>query len=229
MKTDATLPISDLPLDWTRMKRQCSNVEHLRRRDRAMSAFDPKRSIQIDVVDESDDDNPFICLAGRAIFCLHEINAEWFQGQFLPLNSSRVRSLGLLCTLREMDDCMVCLDGGYRELDVKVIRFGGSEGSSIPREQVIQCLSTGGDMMRMRSEDTLHVDSRLSFDAEKVIVGTKSVPYLMKYFRSLVREVFPESFQNEANVANELDIRLPNCVIAIGAMILRVPNEFLSK
>ena len=176
----------------------------------------------------------YVNIDGRAIFCLHDIGCEWWQGHFLRKRNDETcssshentcHSLGLLCTLREMDDCMVCSDGGYRELDTKIIRFHKMKSLSVP------CMSTGGDMLRIRSDMALDSNTKLAdedkmiaFDAEQVLTGNDAIPYLRKFFKKLIRKISSDdAFLRDDDL---LDL-LPDVAIVIGDMSICIENSFL--
>ena len=68
----------------------------------------------------------FTTLKGKGIFCLHSLDTDWFQGYFIPDNSNSIsnlnskrKPLALLAVNRnDVDDCLQCSDGGYREIDL---------------------------------------------------------------------------------------------------------------
>ena len=153
-------------------------------------------------------------IRGKAIFCLHDLDCTWFQGHFLPLNDRiSSSSLGLLAVNRmDVDECLQCQDGGYREIDLMIVSSrtnkknrrttvaassnssnsnGTGTGTIVQRRnggeeqkklQVERVVCTGGDMICMKSEDTA-----VSFDAERVITGVKVVPLVERYFKSLLK------------------------------------------
>jgi len=207
-----------LPTEWTQVKRDCDQrlkrerrMDDLLNRQPLASAENPSivaNRMRLDNKNKS----KMVTLAGRAILCLHDIDCEWWQGHFLRRSnessndSSDSNSLGLLCTLRQMGECMVCSDGGYRELDTKIIRFQNLKSLSIP------CMSTGGDMLRIRSDIKVHNNNIVSstndiattnniddgtmvaFDADTVLTGNDAIPYLRKFFKRLLRTKFSAIF-----------------------------------
>mmetsp|Transcript_30507 Transcript_30507/g.35040 ORF Transcript_30507/g.35040 Transcript_30507/m.35040 type:complete len:334 (+) Transcript_30507:111-1112(+) len=213
-------------------------------------------------------DNNMATLSGKGIFCIHSLDCEWFQGHFIPsrMNNS---SFGLLAVQRhDMDECMKCKDGGYREIDLTILaaskkttrrekakdylnkdkgngRSSRKEGKSHKRRELkiegLQC--TGGDMLVIRTplnndEDDIDdnnirqkqqsqiketnndTNTKILFEAEKLITGIKVEPLVRRYFSSLLP---PDSPNNKESV---LDL-LPDCAIVVGNMEVRIPTSFV--
>jgi len=175
-------------------------------------------------------DNPqavSVELKGKALFCLHSLDCSWFQGQFInarnsvTLGGSSVNSLGLLATQREdLDDCLQCSDGGYREIDLTLsVREKG------PKLCVERLPCTGGDMLQIRtpleegSNGTVKVrDTNVTFDADQIITGQRVGPLVRTYFSSLLTN-------HDVCVLEQL----PDCAIVVGDMNITVPKSFLNK
>jgi hypothetical protein len=178
---------------------------------------------------------------GIGIFCLHDTDTSWFQGYFIPKSSGIHKPMGILAVQRDIDECIQCAFGGYRELDVTLYNFLAMEGgrnqdntgnsSSI----TIPVVCTGGDMLRMRTitrGKTQGADGsvvNLTFDATTIYTGLKATPYLKTYFASLVQKkrelLFVQTTATDDSVQeitkmNELDL-FPDCAIVCGDMILR--------
>lgn len=205
--------------------------------------------------------NEYIHLKGKALFCLHEIDCTWFQGHFILDGTNGVKSLankslGLLAVQREMDACMECLDGGYRELDLTIIRHKPQR-----RKSIVPCVSTGGDMIRLRSDDgrfaagaegnsneqqlllgrnaansisrggsaTNGIHSA-QFDADRVLTGVEALKMLQSYFQPLLRRVSIGSNNNNSSrelSADELSELLPDCAVVVGSMMIQASRRFL--
>ena len=116
---------------------------------------------------------------GTAIFCLQEINPEWFQG-YLQIEGQR-KPWGLLATQETLDECLECKDGGYRQITLQVFPYNKNVSKEKPLK-VGEIEWTGGDMMRLQSAE-------VSMETHSLWTGTKAVPYVEKYFGSLVKKL----------------------------------------
>lgn len=177
-------------------------------------------------------------LSGKAIFCLHSLDCKWFQGHFVPsrMNSS---SFGLLAVERDdIDDCLQCKDGGYREIDLTILSASKKWEKKTHDETIhaskdrkklkvdkLRC--TGGDMLRITTpafeyddgdKISKNDDIQITFDAEKIIIGVKVQPIVQRYFPTLL----PELSMNES-----FSDLLPDCAIVTGDMCIRVPTDFV--
>ena len=183
---------------------------------------------------------------GKAIFCLHDLDCSWFQGHFLPLNDI-LSSLGLLAVNRiDVDECLQCRDGGYREVDLRIVssqtnktrRTNNGSNNRVYTQRsaeekkklnVERVVCTGGDMIRMKSDDTA-----VTFEAERVITGVKVVPLVERYFKSLLKSARKlgahddEEKKDDMGEASVLEL-LPHCAVVIGSMELNLPRSFLSN
>ena len=183
---------------------------------------------------ESDDKT--CTLEGKAVFCLHDIDCEWFQGHFIPSGNTGWKgqealhipaSLGILCIQKRMDECMVCADGGYRELDMKVIRFRKAKNFSIP------CISTGGDMLRIRSDNMSEdkgnrrsITSRsVAFDTKRVLTGYEAIPFLRRFFKKIIRQILSDNIEYVSD--NDLLELLPDIAIVVGEMAISAEKSFM--
>ena len=159
-------------------------------------------NVQIETKSEQDDEHGMSFLKGKGLFCLHSLDCTWFQGQFIPNNAStgtsvsqsnsitmktNVSSFGLLAVQRsDLDECLQCKDGGYREIDLTILssssklhgtrNFGGTKTQRGGRRrklkiEKLQC--TGGDMLRITTPPTLNSSSRTTNDvySEKGIMN----------------------------------------------------------
>jgi hypothetical protein len=179
---------------------------------------------------------------GIGIFCLHDTDTSWFQGYFIPKSSGKHKPIGILAVQRDIDECVQCAFGGYRELDVTLYNFlttkGGRDQDNTGNSSsiTIPIVCTGGDMLRMRTitrgETPQDADGsvvNLSFDATTIYTGRKAIPYLKTYFASLVQKqrelLLVQTIPTDDSVQDitkmsELDL-LPDCAIVCGDMVLR--------
>lgn len=160
-----------LPLDWTRVKR--------RRNDEASEKpCDPincparrhgPRLVQGGI-------------QGHVIFCLHEINPDWFQGYFTPLGTRR--PWGLLAEQEEIDDCLACADGGFRRVSLTVYPPSGKP------VQLATIDWTGGDLIHLRHEN-------LEVESDRIWTGKSSLRHVDSYFKGLIRRLRQQYEVNE--------------------------------
>lgn len=181
-------------------------------------------------------------LNGKGVFCLHSFDSKWFQGHFISSSNSVPSSFGLLAVERnDVDKCLQCKDGGYKEIDLTILSSsrnadkdvgagaglnGDAKKSDISKRRklnVNQLICTGGDMLRITTTSSETQDDsniQVSFDADKVITGSKVESLVKRYFPTLV---------NKANCDDDesiLDV-LPDCAVVIGDMNIRVPTNFI--
>lgn len=192
------------------------------------------------------------------------------------LDQSWIKPWGLLCIQEEIDECLQCQDGGYRQISMTVNTFQkGTKTNIVDVEQMKKSAHTlnnivwtGGDMMRLlllsqSSAFTQGVDESsngnntkngsiaateqkkkqndcviLSVETDKVYTGVKTVPFIEKYFGSLVRQLSLIQEENNSNIdinnieqslnqnnrkifkkSNVLEL-MPNVAIVIGTMKL---------
>ena len=98
----------------------------------------------------------WITLRGKGIFCLHSLDCKWFQGHFLPSHNSKI-AMGLLAVDRpDLDECLQCADGGYREVDLTafsscsdISSVGDCGNERRKRKQLLweRVTCTGGDVI----------------------------------------------------------------------------------
>jgi hypothetical protein len=138
---------------------------------------------------------------GTAIFCIPEIDPEWFQG-YLQIEGQR-KPWGLLATQETLDECLECKDGGYRQITLQVFPFGNN-ASKEKSLKVGGIEWTGGDMMRLQSAE-------VSMETHSLWTGTKTVPYVEKYFGSLAKKLCGDDSLLEV---------LPELAIVTGPMTL---------
>lgn len=71
---------------------------------------------------------------------------------------------------------------------------------------------SGGDMVRLSSKS-------VSFETERLFSGTKAVPYVERYFASLVRKLRGSTSEDEP-ILN----LMPNVVVVAGNMRMSIPK-----
>jgi hypothetical protein len=164
-----------------------------------------------------------VSLEGKALFCLHSLDCTWFQGQFVISGGSSIKPLGLLANQRDdLDECLQCSDGGYRELDMSIMLKPNKRGERKPI-----CLKgltcTGGDMMKISTPLEEGSDGKaksrpicLSFDGYQIITGNRVIPLVQRYFASLLEP-------SKGGVLKQL----PDCAIVVGDMRIRLPKSCL--
>eukprot|EP00978_Attheya_sp_CCMP212_P021429 scaffold62527_cov49-Attheya_sp.AAC.2 len=196
----------------------------------------------VDAKDDESSSSRLVVVEGQAVFCLHSLDATWFQGQFLPNSTQKniKRPMGILAVNREdMDDCLKCADGGYREMDVTIYNNRSPQKKKLLLQQV-SC--TGGDMLSLSSntndgrpkQQTNHC--RVSFDADSVKTGVRAVPFVKLYFPTLLQTAanpssrrMDESSDCSSNTTDDSSVLelLPDVAIVIGTMRLTVPRKFM--
>lgn len=198
----------------------------------------------------------FVELEGKALFCLHSLDCSWFQGQFINARSTSsnsssrtksargssvsMKSIGLLAKQRDdLDECLQCSDGGYREIDLTLLASASEKGTDPNRNSTsnsnhklqerksirMEKLScTGGDMLQIKTpmDETSGVAKirsiTVSFDADQIITGKRVAPLVRRYFSSLVKI-------SEGDVLDQL----PDCAIVVGNMKMTLPQSFLKN
>lgn len=242
----SSLPAEPLPVDWTQIKRRKRKRDDSSKEEESSSfcCEDPS-CLDADTDADADDnartdnfsrlnDDKFLTLKGKGIFCLHTLDCTWFQGQFVNSNKHKVKSLGILAVQRHLDECLKCGDGGYKEIDLTILSKKLSPDSAISqnasagerKKVVIRKLScTGGDMLRItpRKARANQKDGteNASFEAERIITGDKVESLVRRYFPNLV----PSCNEDEGTFAEQL----PDCAVVIGDMSITIRKEFLPK
>lgn len=235
-----------MPLDWTKVKRKRKRANPLSSSSSSeyymFCCEDPSCPIDADRTAAVEEEqrkkkatagsgqkitaNKYVTLRGKALFCLHSLDCTWFQGRFVDsqmasVANRRVKTLGLLVQQREdIDECLQCHDGGYREIDLSI--YSKKIAGKREREKVVmerlEC--TGGDMLCIRNTDDVseEVLEDVSFEAERIITGQKVEPLVKRYFPNLVAS-------NQKSVLEQL----PDCAVVLGEMKLRLSKEFFSQ
>lgn len=208
-------------MDWTRMKRKrCDDDEccddpvncQLRNRRTSSSALPLKKTISNKKERIHD---------GHAIFCLHDTtNPSWFQGYFLPPNTAN--PWGLLAVQEEIDKCLECESGGYRRLTLKLPnhhpRIINNNNSATSTTRISGIDWTGGDMMRLSND-------KVEMNTQRLLTGKEALPYVEKYFGSLLKRLQEEYFDDEKDEEQEQHEEsttilkwLPDIAIVMGPM-----------
>jgi hypothetical protein len=143
---------------------------------------------------------------GHAIFCLHDINPSWVQGYFLTKESKK--PWGLLAVLEDIDECLQCVDGGYRRVTITVFPFSNAH----KKESYKNVDWTGGDMMRLNGE-------KVNMEPDKLYTGKKAISHVEKYFRHLLQKLRNEETEEGETKSTVLDF-LPNVAVVTGPMSL---------
>jgi len=193
----------------------------------------------------SSSNNKYTRIAGRAVVCLQDTDPEWFQGYFFDDIGNQ--QYGLLCQQQEIDACLQCSEGGYRELDMQATCFGDHNNKQQKSSYLLENIEwTGGDMMRLNtsanataaiimeaassnnSKDHHHKQTSASsgvvrMQADTVWTGEKAVSRVERIFGSLLRNLrhFDEENDNEATSVLQL---MPNVAVVAGTMELFLPK-----
>ena len=171
-----------IPMDWTNVKRTKSSKKRRFSKSCVSTSFSSTStesqgienccsdSVCWDHVNSKilQNDQNNLILKGEAIFCLHEMDSNWFQGHFFPVSATHneisdaltAKPIGLLATQNtKIDDCLQCADGGYKELEMNMTQFANKssqlkESHNYPTSiRIPDLVCTGGDMMRIFSRD----------------------------------------------------------------------------
>jgi hypothetical protein len=247
---------SILPLDWTRIGRRTTTVTTKRQKiddstgeeyaygDDENCCQDPayclrRRYVRPITTNTTNNNQSTRMMHGKVIFCLHEYNPQWFQGYFVPKMGSK-KPWGLLAQQEEIDECLVCSDGGYRRISLTIYTskinknndklsslLTTTETKSSQQKNIIQGIDwTGGDMM------TLFHPDYIEMIGEKVLTGPKCLPILQKYFHNLIMQLHKDycdhdydndNYQPQTTTTTILEW-LPDVTIVVGSMSLSLRN-----
>jgi hypothetical protein len=168
-------------------------------------------------------------LSGNVWFCLPDPDCDWFQGYYLVTNQPSSFHYGLLCHVQQdIDECLQCSEGGYREVTMQMTKFEHrrTNRSTIDAKQVVHnvpnILWTGGDMMHLITKAitktslsssllpkntvvnhtannntqssspnvvTNPTEISLRMQTTTLYTGPSAIPYVQKYFTSLLRNI----------------------------------------
>lgn len=159
---------------------------------------------------DEDDGTLSPVVEGVVVICLPDINPSWFQG-YLQLKGFS-KPWGLLGEQQELDACLQCSDGGYRQVSLTLFPFDKTNKDD-PSIVLNDIDWTGGDMMQLQSED-------ICMKPDRMWTGSKTLPFLDKYFGDLVRQIRDRAADQGSDV---LDI-LPNVGVVTGNIQLRLPS-----
>lgn len=232
-----------LPLGWTQIKRKKrrktdDDAHSTDKEDGDWCCEDPNCKIDINTGSKSSEKTNEMCvdLEGTAVFCLHELDCKWFQGQFFVKSRNtrgkrlkQTKSFPLLAKQRnDVDDCLACRDGGYKELDITVYVKSSTALNKTERKSICleKLICTGGDMMRIQADGEQKYEYAsgtsssiqkglvsLDFDADQVITGKKVETIVEKYFPSLI----------DTGTAESVIEQLPDCAIVVGTQKMALP------
>jgi hypothetical protein len=146
-------------------------------------------------------------IRGHAIFCLPDIDPTWVQGYFLV--DGIKKPWGLLAVTKELDECLQCVDGGYRQVTLTVFPFSRKKVSFNTVDW------TGGDMMRLHNES-------VSMEPDRMWTGTKALPYVHKYFMNIIQKLRDQQRNGNDGIEQQsgediLDL-LPNIAVVTGPL-----------
>lgn len=171
------------------------------------------------------------------------------QQQLLSTSSSSSSSWGLLAVQNAIEDeCLLDDCGGYRELDLTIIRNKPTNPYRLSRPSssssstntknntkirwVIENVEwTGGDMMRLSTDpyslsssaaSSLSMDENgVKFEPETLMEGDKAMGVASKYFPSLVKRLQIHKLTNEEGTEEE------EAMVIVGDMSIVAPKSFL--
>ena len=165
------------------------------------------------------------------------------QKQF-PITSNSLSSWGLLAVQNTVEDeCLHDECGGYRELDVTIIRnkptthnwmrssTSTTDSASSKIRSTIQNIEwTGGDMMRLSTSpysSSLSADEiGLNFEPNTLMEGDKAMNVATKYFPSLVKRLHIDNLMNE-NGEESSSSSASDDMIIVGDMTVVAPKSFV--
>jgi len=206
----------------------------------------------------------------------NERNKIWFQGRFFPSavsdgqiieantimnnhhntpdDNNCIDSWGILAETgaNDVDDCLLCPDGGYRILDLTFLRRAGKNGKDVSevkekyrrRWTARDLVWTGGNMMALTTEDySLPLSSSMSrknnnngsadhdqvpfvnFEPCKLVEGKPAIELAAKYFPLLVRRLQVRDIIEDGIGS---DRSLEDAMVLIGKMQASAPASFVA-
>ena len=162
----------------------------------------------------------------------------------LPSSSSSMNSWGLLAVQNAVEDeCLLDDCGGYRELDLTIIRnkppssrniVGRNTNSNSNKLRwVISDIDwTGGNMMRLTTDPysglaTLPMDENgMAFDPKTLLEGDKAIQFASKYFPSLVKRLQIQNLMNEEGTGASSSTT-DDAMVIIGDMTIVASQSFV--
>lgn len=154
----------------------------------------------------------------------------------LSSSSMNSSSWGLLAVQNAIEDeCLLDDCGGYRELDLTIIRnspiastFNYSAGRKL--RCVIENVEwTGGDMMRLSSSHSTD-ENGVEFEPETLMEGDKAMQIASKYFPSLAKSLQIHNLMNKEGGTGTTTSSSPSCcdvMVIIGEMTIIAPTSFV--
>jgi hypothetical protein len=212
-----------LPMGWTKIqrKRRASTFESSGEvavdefcDDPSCNRMSPTRKQKLSEdtssSDKTNDDGSTPLVEGTVVICLPDINPSWFQG-YLQLQGFP-KPWGLLGEQQELDECLQCGDGGYRQVNITLFPF--NETKSDNQSIVYHTIEwTGGDMISLKGDD-------LTMQPDRIWTGTKTIPLLERYFDNLVCQIRDRAADQRSSI---LEL-LPNVAVVTGKIQLRLPE-----
>lgn len=171
---------------------------------------------------------PFI---GRCIMCLPDGNPDWFPG-YVWFSSKK--AWGLVGEQLEVDECLQCADGGYREIKVTLEAFGLTASPESNKLRIPFVQWTGGDLMRLETtkeqqdNETTATNVNLQMIPSKLLtLGTVGKPNqeACRLARSLFDKLLRQRYSLETNdevISTDRSLLelYPDLVLVIGEMTL---------
>lgn len=163
----------------------------------------------------------------------------------LPSSSSPMNSWGLLAVQNAVEDeCLLDDCGGYRELDLTIIRNKPTSSRNIVGRNtnsnsnklrwVISDIDwTGGNMMRLTTDPysglaTLPMDENgMAFDPKTLLEGDKAIQFASKYFPSLVKRLQIQNLMNEEGTGASSSTSCDDAMVIIGDMTIVASQSFV--
>jgi hypothetical protein len=198
----------ELPLGWTRVKKSKRSFKKDTDKKNEFCCEDPmcvrqpsqQQHLLLEETSKED------IRRGHAIFFFHKIDPEWFQGYFLV--DGLKKPWGLLAVQEDVDECLQCSDGGYRQIQLTVIPY--PQRKKVTWKEVEW---TGGDMMKLSGP-------KIEFETERCLTGMKAVPLIEQYFSTLIQKL------NDEEGCDEMQLKLaPDLAILTGYMKISIPKE----
>jgi hypothetical protein len=149
---------------------------------------------------------------GKVVFLLPDTNPSWCQGYlFFP---SQSKPWGLLAVQTDLDECLQCADGGYRQIRLKVSTYNAQK--DILDFQTVEWF--GGDMMRLVNETVRMTPMQLS-------TGKAAIPFCEGIFGSLLRQLRMQTDDTAiaGSPCSTVLEMLPDVAVIVGSMELVVP------
>lgn len=192
--------INALPLGWTRIRRRPSTKPSLLENNNDSNDEDwccDSKSCRCQAstnahtntdVDEDSISQTHDIYKGTAIFCLPDTDPDWFQGYLLVKSPAALPSFRLLCEIQEIDACLQCSEGGYRELQMQII------SSSFKKPITVKNIQwTGGDLMRLQtaslSSTITAPNPIITMQTDSIQTGPQAEPVVEQVFASLLRNL----------------------------------------